>query len=164
MLRGTTYTVAMDPAGLLLILLGISLVVLELKVPSFGLLGLGGVAALVMGTIVATRDVPGMQFSLGAIVPAAIALAVGILLLGRLAMKAQRKPAETGVEAMINQSGRARTPLAPGVAGQIDARGEIWTAVSRVPIAAGDPVRIAALQGLTMVVEPLHGSSSEGAH
>jgi len=145
----------MDTAGPLLILLGIALLVLELKLPSFGVLGLGGVAALVMGSILATRDIPDMQISLGAIVPAAIGLAVGILLLGRLAMKAQRKAPETGVEAMINQTGHTRTDLKPDVAGQIDAHGEIWTAISRVPIAAGAPVRIVAMQGLTMVVEPL---------
>ena len=145
----------MDTAGPPLILLGIALLVLELKIPSFGLLGLGGVVALVTGSILATREFPDMQISLGAIVPAAIGLAVGILLLGRLAMKAQRRPAETGVEAMISQTGHARMDLKPDAAGQIDVHGEIWTAVSRVPIAAGAPVRIVAMHGLTMVVEPL---------
>ena len=152
----------MDTGGLLLILLGIVLIVLELKIPSFGVLGLAGVAALAMGFVMAARE-GGLELSLGAIVPAAIGLAIGILLLARLAMKAQRKAPETGVEAMINETGRTRMDLQPGVAGQIDAHGEIWTAVSHVPIAAGVPVRIVAMQGLTMVVEPLHESSSEGA-
>jgi membrane-bound serine protease (ClpP class) len=151
-------------AGMLLILFGIALLILELKVPSFGVLGLGGVAALVMGSIVATRDVPGVPVSLGTIVPAALGLAVAVLLLGRLAMKAQQKPPETGVEAMLNETGRTRMNLTPGAAGQIDVHGEIWTAVSHVPIAAGVPVRIVAMQGLTMVVEPLPESSSEGGH
>jgi membrane-bound serine protease (ClpP class) len=156
--------VPMGTAGLLLILFGVGLLAAELMVPSFGLLGIGGIVALVIGSVMATREVPGVEVSLGTIIPAALGLAAAVLVLGRLGLKAQRQRAQTGVEAMINQTGRTRTALTPGVPGQIDARGEIWQAVSGVAIAAGVPVRIVGLQGLTALVEPLDDSSSEGAH
>src|SRR5687767_9756091 len=74
-----------NAAGLLLILFGIGLLVLELKVPSFGALGVGGAISLFFGSVLTTRGVPGVQVGLGAIVSAVVVLSVGVLLLGRLA-------------------------------------------------------------------------------
>ena len=147
--------VPVNVAGLLLIVLGIGLLILELKVPSFGVLGVGGIVALVFGSVMAMRDVPGVHVSVGAIVPAALVLAVAILGLGRLALKAHRRPPQTGAEAMIGAIGRSRTPLTVDAPGQVDVRGEIWQATSRTPLPEGAPVRIVALHGLTLVVEPL---------
>lgn len=149
--------VPIDVTGLLLIVFGLALLVIELKVPSFGVLGIGGIVALVIGSIMATSTVPGVRIHLGAIIPAALLLAAAVLGLGRLALQAQRRPAQTGVEAMIGEMGRTRTPLAPDTPGQIDARGEIWRAVSRQPLPAGAPVRIAGIDGLTLLVEPANG-------
>jgi membrane-bound serine protease (ClpP class) len=156
--------VPVDTAGILLIVFGLALLILELKVPSFGVLGVGGTIALVIGSIMAMREVPGVRVGLGTIVPAALVLAAGVLALGRLALKAQRHPPQTGVETMIGGTGRSRTALAPDVPGQIDARGEIWRAVSREPVPAGTPVRIVAVDGLTLLVEPHDRGNSEGAH
>ena len=146
--------VPVDVAGLLLILFGLGLIVLELNVPSFGVLGIGGTVALVFGSIMATREVPGVRVSLAAILPAALLLAAGVFVLGRLALQAQRQPPETGAEGMIGVIGHCRTPLGPDTPGQIDAHGEIWRAVSRQPLAAGTRVRVIAIDGLTTVVEP----------
>jgi membrane-bound serine protease (ClpP class) len=146
--------VPVDVAGLLLIVFGLGLIVLELNVPSFGVLGIGGTVALVFGSIMATREVPGVRVSLAAILPAALLLAAGVFVLGRLALKAQRQPPETGAEGMIGVVGRSRTSLGPDTPGQIDAHGEIWRAVSRQPLAAGARVRVIAMDGLTTVVEP----------
>ena len=73
-----------NAAGLLLILFGMGLLVLELKVPSFGVLGVGGAISLSFGSVLVTPGVPGVQVGLGAILPAVLVLSVGVLLLGRL--------------------------------------------------------------------------------
>lgn len=155
--------VPVDTAGLLLIIFGIALLVLELKVPSFGVLGVGGIVAIVVGSILATRRVPGLTVSLGTMVPAVIVLAAALLGLGRLALKAQRQPAQTGIESLVGKTGRSRTPLTPDAPGQIDARGEIWRAVSREPLPPGTPVRIIGVDGLTLLVEAYDRNTSEGA-
>lgn len=156
--------VPVSTAGVLLIVFGLALLILELKVPSFGVLGVGGTIALVMGSIMATREVPGVRVSLGAIVPAALVLAASVLALGRLALLAQRQPPQTGVASMIGETGRSRTALAPDHPGQIDAHGEIWRAISREALPPGTPVRVVGVDGLTLLVESHGRGPSEGAH
>jgi membrane-bound serine protease (ClpP class) len=155
--------VPVDTAGLLLILFGIGLLVLELTVPSFGVLGIGGAVALVIGSVMATREVPGISVGFGTILPAALGLSAAVLLLGRLALRAQRRPPQTGAEGMVGLVGRSRTPLAPEAPGQVDARGEIWRAISREPLPAGAPVRVVGVDGLTLLVESVDGTSPQGA-
>ena len=98
---------------MLLILFGIGLLVLELKVPSFGALGIGGAISLFIGSLMATRGVPGVHVGLGVILPAVLVLSAGVLLLGRLALAAQRQPPVTGVDALIGQQAQARSAIAP---------------------------------------------------
>ena len=141
-------------AGLLLVIFGIALLVLELKVPSFGALGVGGAVSLLIGSVMLTDVVPGVRVGFGFVAPGAIGLAAIFLFLGRLALKAQRQPPVTGVAALIGHSALARTALAPGEPGQVDLRGEIWRAVSLVPIPSGHPLRVVRVDGLTLTVEP----------
>jgi membrane-bound serine protease (ClpP class) len=141
--------------GLLLILFGLALLILELKLPSFGALGVGGTISLVVGSVMMTRaTVPGVDVALGGVVAVALGLAAVFLFLGRLALAAQRRPAVSGREGMLGAVGRARDALMPGIPGYLDVRGEMWRAVSRAPIAAGQQVRVIAIEGLTLVVEP----------
>jgi membrane-bound serine protease (ClpP class) len=149
--------VPVNTAGLLLILFGLALLVLELKVPSFGVLGIGGIVSLVIGSIMMTREVPGVRVGLGVIVPVAVALAAIVLGLGRLAFKAQQQRPHTGIEAMLGEVGRARTPVTSDTAGHVDVHGEIWRAFSRTPVPPGAPVRVVEVNGLTLVVEPVNG-------
>jgi membrane-bound serine protease (ClpP class) len=149
--------VPVNTAGLLLILFGLALLVLELKIPSFGVLGVGGVISLLIGSIMMTREVPGIRVGLGVIVPAALGLAAIVLGLGRLAFKAQQQRPHTGIEAMLGEVGRARTPVTADTAGHVDVHGEIWRAFSRTPVPPGSPVRVVEVNGLTLVVEPVNG-------
>jgi membrane-bound serine protease (ClpP class) len=151
-------------AGLLLVVLGIGLLILELKVPSFGALGVGGAVSLILGSVMMTDVVPGVSVGLGVILPAALGFAAVFLLLGRLALRAQRLPPVSGAEAMIGQLARVRTPLVPNQPGLVDIRGEIWRAVSAVAVPAGDPVRVMRVDGLTLTVEPADLTSPKGAH
>jgi membrane-bound serine protease (ClpP class) len=149
--------------GLLLIVFGLALLLLELKVPSFGALGIGGAVSLVFGSVMMTRTVPGVSVPLGIVVPAALSVAGILLFLGRLAIHAQRQNPVMGTSALIGLAGRVRTPITPGAAGQIDVRGEIWRAESSVPLDAGDPVRVEAIDGLTLLVEPAGARTRQGA-
>jgi membrane-bound serine protease (ClpP class) len=149
--------------GLLLVLFGLALLVLELKVPSFGALGVGGTISLVVGSIMLTRGaVPGVDVDLGVIIPVALGLATILLVLGRLALNAQRLKPVTGAEGMLGIVGRARDTLEPGAPGYVDVRGEIWRASAREPVPAGGPVRVVGVNGLTLIVEPSSAGAREG--
>ncbi len=141
--------------GLLLIVFGIALLILEVKVPSFGALGVGGTISLFIGSTMITREVPGVRVSTGLLLPVVLGVATIAIVLGRLALAAQRQPAVTGIEGLVGREGRARNAIDPGSTGQIDIRGEIWNAVSRTPVAAGQRVRVLEVEGLTMTVEPV---------
>jgi len=152
-----------DTTGLLLVVFGIGLLLLELTVPSFGALGIGGAISLLVGSIMLTDTVPGIEVSYRFIVPVALGFAALFLVLGRLALRAHRQPPATGVEALLGQTGRARTSIAPESPGQVDIRGEIWRAVSKVPIQPGQQVRVADVSGLTLRVEPFGANEGDDA-
>jgi membrane-bound serine protease (ClpP class) len=150
-------------AGLLLIVFGVALLILELKVPSFGALGIGGAVSLILGSVMLTDVVPGVRVGLGVILPTAIGFALVFLFLGRLALSAQLQPPVTGAHALVGQLARARTPLVPSEPGLVDMRGEIWRAVSLVPLPPGHPVRVLRVDGLTLTVEPADLTDPKGA-
>ena len=99
--------------GLLLIVFGLGLLVLELKMPSFGVLGIGGTASLFFGSLMLTREVPGVRVSYGVILPTVLTLAGIVLFLGRLALKAQRIRPVTGAEGLVGEHGRTLSAIAP---------------------------------------------------
>ena len=148
--------------GLLLIVFGLALLLLELKVPSFGILGIGGTVSLLVGSIMMTRDTPDIAVPLGIIIPVVLGMAAIVLFLGRLALKAQGRPPTTGAEGLIGQEGRSRAPLTPDAPGHIDLHGEIWRALSREPLPAGERVRVVEVNGLTLLVEPADEPKREG--
>jgi len=146
--------IPVNVTGLLLIAFGIGLFALELHVPSFGALGIGGTIALLIGSVMITREVPGVRVSYGLILPVVL-LMVGLFLgLGRLAFQARQLKSTTGVDALVGETGVALSSIDASDAGQISVRGEIWRAVSATPIAAGRRLRIIAVHGLTVHVEP----------
>jgi membrane-bound serine protease (ClpP class) len=140
-------------AGVLLILFGLVLLVLEIKVASFGLLGAGGVISLVLGSMILI-DAPGpeLRVSLGLIIPVVVALSAILLFLVRLAVISQRRRPVTGAAGMIGLAGSAITAIPAGGEGRVTARGEIWTARSAELIRAGDPVIISGIDGLVLTV------------
>jgi membrane-bound serine protease (ClpP class) len=141
--------------GLLLLLLGMALLVLELKVPSVGALGIGGTISLLVGSLMLTREVPGVRVGYGVIVPAVLTLAAIVLFLGRLGLAAQRLKATTGAEGLVGERGSTLTAIGPEAPGQVRVHGEIWRATSPVALDRGRTVRVTKVDGLTLVVEPL---------
>ena len=148
--------------GLLLMLFGVALLLLELKVPSFGVLGVGGTISLVVGSIMMTGSVPGVPVALSVIVPVALSLAGILLFLGRLALAARRVPVTTGAEGLVGTEGRTLTSIAPDTPGQVSIHGEIWRALSRQPLPSGARIRVASVTGLTVLVEPIEPVTPEG--
>jgi membrane-bound serine protease (ClpP class) len=151
-----------DTIGLLLVVFGVGLLLLELKVPSFGVLGVGGAVSLLIGSVMITSEVPGVPVSLGVIVPAVLAVAGIMLVLGRLALAAQRAPAVSGQEGLIGEIGRTLTPIDSDADGQVRVHGEIWRARSDVPVPPARAVRVTGISGLTLAVEPAEPAAMEG--
>lgn len=140
-------------AGLLLVVLGLLLFVLELKVTSFGLLTAGGLVSLTFGSMMLIdSDAPELQVSLRVVIPVVIAFAVIASTLVRLAVTAQRRPAVTGTAGLVSSRGEALGDMPAGSAGQVQLHGEIWRAVSSTPIARGDVIRVESVDGLTLTV------------
>ena len=141
-------------AGVALIGLGLLFMVAELFVPSMGILGVGGVAAFVIGSVILfDTGVPGFKVALpllGAITVLTLGFFVGVI---GLAMKARIRPVVTGREELLRSVGTVLEDF-EGM-GRIHIHGENWSAHSRVPLRRGQKVRVAAIEGLTLHVEPL---------
>ncbi len=137
--------------GLLLIFLGLAMFVVEVKVHTFGVLTAGGVAALVIGSLMLVKSpVPELRPSLRVVLPVAVGISGIMVFLVTLVVRAQARRAVTGREGMIGEIGVARTDLAPG--GIVFVHGEIWRAESDVPIARGERVRVVRVENLTLRV------------
>jgi membrane-bound serine protease (ClpP class) len=143
-----------DFAGAALIALGLALLVAEAFVPSFGVLGIGGVVSFVVGSVMLIdTDVPGLGISPWVIGAVAAAAAGMMVMIATLLIRSRDRPVVSGREAM---RGGAATIIdwADG-AGHVRIQGEIWQARSAdAGFAAGAPVRVKELDGLTLVVEP----------
>ena len=150
-------------AGLLLISFGLLLLILEVKVTSFGLLATGGIVSMIFGAmILVDSPVPELQLSLPFIFATMLALSSIVLFLVRLVVRAQRRLPVTGTGGMLHQVGRALTAIEPGGTGRITILGEIWTATAAEPIREGGAVRIVAVDGLTVTVRHLSSAESGG--
>ena len=140
-------------AGLLLIVFGLSLLVLEVKVPSYGVLTAGGLASLLFGSmILMDSSEPELQLNLGLVIPIVLGVALVAVFLARLAVASQRQRPVTGLVAMIGEVGFALTVIEPGGRGRVATHGEIWTATAQESIAAGEPVSVTGIDGLTLTV------------
>ena len=146
-------TLPINYAGVLLIILGIVLFILEIKVTSYGLLSLGGLAALVLGALMLVQtDAPFLKVSLSFIVPTAVLVGAVLMSLTWIAVKTQRQGSVMGAEAMVGTIALAKTDVAPR--GSVFVHGEIWDAVSDEPIREGEEARVKAVSGLTLTVAP----------
>jgi membrane-bound serine protease (ClpP class) len=140
-------------AGVLLIALGILLLILELKVTSYGLLTAGGVVSLVFGSMILVDPrVPELQLNFQVVGPVVLTSVLLALFLVRLGIAAQRLQPATGSEGMIGVVGRAITDIHPNDIGKVRAQGEIWRAITTEEIAEGAPVRVTRIDGLTLTV------------
>lgn len=142
-------------AGVALIIFGIILLIFEVKVTSYGLLGAGGVLSLLLGSMMLIDSpLPELQVGLRLIVPITLAVSGILLFLVRLAVQAQLTRPITGEVGMIDKLGQALSAIVPGGVGSVRTHGEIWTAQSAEPINAGETVRVVGVNGLMLTVRP----------
>lgn len=150
------YLLPINYIGVILIVLALVLFALEAHVSAHGLLAAGGILAMLFGSLILVKSPwPGAHIhwttSLGVTLP----LALIVTLLMRAVFLAQRQKAVVGSEGLLESIGVARTDLAP--LGKIMVHGELWDARATESISAGAQVRVRAVEGLTLLVEPWHG-------
>jgi membrane-bound serine protease (ClpP class) len=146
-------------AGLLLIVVALVLFVLEAKFPTHGVLGVGGVVAMVLGALfLINSPLTGMGVSFGAALGVAIPCAVIIIILMRLVLRSRSWKQSTGKEELIGEVGEVTEAVEPpGGVGMVFVHGELWRAAARggEEIPKGTHVRVKKVAGLTLEVEPV---------
>lgn len=141
-------------AGLALILLGIALMVAEAFQPSFGVLGLGGVAAFVAGSVMLIdTELPGYGVNMGIIAGVTVSTVAFFLMALGMVLRNRDHPIVSGQEEMIGAVCVADEHFSER--GKVLVHGERWTAVTRTPLKKGDKAVVKALEGLTLEVEAL---------
>jgi membrane-bound serine protease (ClpP class) len=144
-------------AGLALILLGLAFIVAEAFLPSFGSLGIGGVVALVFGSVILfDPDVAdGYTLPLSFVVTLSAASATVVFFTVWFALKARRRPVVSGHAEIIGAGGMALSGFERE--GWAQVRGETWRVVSAAPLVSGQRLRVTGVDGLTLRVEPQDG-------
>lgn len=147
-------TLPINYAGILLIILGIILFVVELKVVSYGLLTIGGLVSLVLGSIILFDPaLPYYRVSYSLIGAIVLATLLFFVFAATLVVKAHRKKSVTGSEGMIGLKGKAATRIAP--TGKVFINGEFWNATSSEPIEEGESVVVTGIEGLNLFVKKI---------
>ena len=140
-------------AGLGLILLGVILIASELFLPTYGVLGIGGVISFVIGSVVLMRsDMPGYGLALPTVVGMAIAASGVLAGIVWMALRSRRHPVVSGREQMIGAVGRVVADF--DREGFVHVHGEQWQAVTDTPLTHGQRVAVTGMQGLVLRVRP----------
>jgi membrane-bound serine protease (ClpP class) len=141
-------------AGVLLFVLGIVFLILEATVTSFGMLAIGGIIAMLLGSVMLIKtDAEFLQISWSVILPVVVLTAGMTFFMVGMGMKAMRRPASTGREELLGMVGTVTTALTPQ--GQITVHGELWQAVSDLPLQPGDEAQVIGIEGLRLSVKPV---------
>jgi len=138
--------------GLALILLAVILFILEIKVQSFGMLAVGGIAAMIIGSLMLIKaPITELRPSLSYVLPVVLAMSLIVIFLLSLVFKAHRRRPMTGREGLIGETGTARTDLSP--TGRVFVHGGLWEAEADGPVRAGEKVKVVEfLDGLRIRV------------
>ncbi len=153
------HVLPVNEAGIGLMLVGILFMIAEIFVPSFGALGIGGLIAFAIGSVMLFDEESGAV----AVAPGLIAgftLATGIFLFGvvGLAVRSRRRPVVSGAEELIGAEGVALEDFHDGC-GAVHVHGERWSARAGQPIHKGQPVRVTGRRDLLLFVEPVAEAS-----
>ncbi len=142
----------LNAVGLLLILLSIGFFIAEIKVQGFGVLGAGGIASFIIGSIILVRSpIAEQRPAMSIILTFAACFSALILLLTWMAARAMSAPVRTGAEGLVGERGLAQTEISPA-GGRVFVHGEWWHATAASPIAAGTAVVVTAIDHMTLTV------------
>jgi len=140
-------------AGILLLLLAGVFFIAEIKVTSYGLLSVAGVFALVLGYMLLFKSAdPAVRVSGSVIISLVVTATLVLGTLVTLAIRTHRSPVATGREGLLQEIGVATTDIA--TQGKVFIHGELWNASARQEIPAGTRIRVVAVDGMTVTVEP----------
>jgi membrane-bound serine protease (ClpP class) len=143
-------TLPVNYAGLLLIALAVILFIAEIMVSSYGVLSLGGLISLTLGSVMLFEDV---GVSLKLMAPTIVLIGAFFVAVSTLAFRAYRAKPKTGMEGLIGATGIVKQPLDPE--GLVFVHGEYWRAVSGEKLEPGDKVRVENADGLLLKVKKL---------
>lgn len=144
-------TLPVNYIGILLILLAFIFFILEFKVTSYGLLSLGGVVSLLLGSMMLfRRGETGVDLSWGVLLPTVAIVSLFFVIVAGVAFRVHFRRAMTGAAGLVGEVGTAHTRLAPE--GRVFVHGEYWQAVSEEPIAAGERVEVVKVVNLKLLV------------
>lgn len=145
-------TLPVNYTGIALILLAIVLFILEVKVVSYGMLAIGGMIAMVLGSLMLfPSPEPYLRLSWSVILVTVFMTTIFFLVVVTKVVQAHREKPITGVEGMIGEQGVADSDLMPE--GKVLVHGECWNATSAEPVKKGEKVRVVAIKGLQLTVE-----------
>lgn len=143
-------------AALALIVLGLVLLIAEITIISHGLLAIGGVVSLTLGSLMLFESPESiLQVSLDVIIAVVVTLSGIILFVIQRALRSQKHPVTTGPQGLIGKIGTASSNISPDQEGQVFVEGELWQARSSQKISVGKKARVTRVEGLQLVVEPL---------
>jgi membrane-bound serine protease (ClpP class) len=147
-------------AGLGLIIIGVALIVAEAYAPSFGALGIGGIAAFVFGAIIMfDSGVPGFGISYAFVIGIALLFAVLLIWLISYLLRLRRRGAVSGRESLIGGIATALEDFSG--TGKVWIEGEAWVAQSALPVTKDQQVVVRSVEGLVLVVEPATGPQAD---
>lgn len=150
----------LNTAGILLVLAGVALLVAEAFAASFGILGVGGIAAIAIGSLLLFRgEAPGFTLSPGVVLAVTGLSAAFLLLIIKVGWQAHRRRTPTGDFALRSTAGKVLRW--DGVRGEVHVHGENWQAraAASLPMQPGQAVRVVGREGLVLLVEPVNGAA-----
>ena len=147
-------------AGLGLIALGVILMIAEVMAPSFGALGIGGIIAMVIGSVILIdTDVPGIEVSRALIASIAIVGSLGMMTIIWFALRARRRPVVSGREQLIGARGTALQSFQ--TEGEVFVHSERWCAIAESPLQEKQEIVVTGLDGLTLKVRAARTNKQE---
>jgi membrane-bound serine protease (ClpP class) len=147
-------TIPVNYAGFLLIILALVFFILEMKIASYGLLSIAGIASLLLGSLMLFEDSgSGRELSWGVLIPTMVVVSGFFVFISGLVFKSHMSKPKTGISGLVGEIGVVKETIL--TEGRVLVHGEMWKAISKDPIEKGVKVRVVSVERLVLQVEPL---------